>query len=279
MKRKITSISLLITLLAIVSNLFSCSNSISSQEKVSNFGKNFVEKISNNQLDSLKILYPDIVLADSIVPVDSDTIIVNETASPEIFDVFLTNDVKLKVRLQGDNINVIESQGLFAYPEDKMRIARSTGLWEEDINDVQLSNRMKDDAFFDLIKQTKQLKPSDIISVGKLVVTKEWSGYATDQGEGYYLLTNNTDSPISGEDYQIIYDVEIMNAGITTTENEKGIDLPPHGSAKLNISFRPNYDKSFKKIKFTLSDEELNSRFNKFTGNEYQEYLESKKKK
>ena len=97
------------------------------EEEVRSYGKDFVAKLTAKQLDSLKASYPDIVTADSIATLKSDTILVSETA-PEQYDITLAEGVVLKAtRSQDGNIEVISSRGLFAFPSDKMEMARKTG--------------------------------------------------------------------------------------------------------------------------------------------------------
>lgn len=128
----------------------------SPEEEVRNYGKYFVEKLSANQLDSLINSYPDLAKADSIMPIQSDTIIVAETA-PGLFDMTLADGIVLKVsRDDGGNITVTESRGLFAFPPDKVEIANKTGMWNKSLNDAQASERIHDEEFFKWLKKSNQ---------------------------------------------------------------------------------------------------------------------------
>ena len=123
------------------------------EDEVRNYGKNFVEKLSANQLDSLTASYPDLVNAESLVPVQSDTILVAETA-PGQFNVTLAEGITLKVNRSDDgNITVTESKGLFTFPDDKIELAKKTGMWDDNLSDDQLNDRLKDDDFFDYLKK------------------------------------------------------------------------------------------------------------------------------
>lgn len=252
-------------------------NAPTPEDEVRDYAKFFVEKISLNQLDSLKASYPDIMDADSIVALQSDTIMVEET-SPGQFSVALTPEATIKVsRSEDGSISVVESHGLFAFPEGKMNVAKNTGMWSDEMTDVQLNERMKDDEFFDLMKAKSQITPKDVISIGKLVITKEWDGVEMHCGTGYYLLTNKTDFPIKGSDYSIVMLTQNIYTGSSYKHDEPGKDIEPGGAVKVDVILRPKGDNSVKDIKFTLSDEELAARFAPLTGNEYQEYLDSKK--
>ncbi|MCH5223259.1 MAG: hypothetical protein J1E82_04395 [Muribaculaceae bacterium] len=247
---------------------------ISPEEEVRNYGKYFVEKLNANQLDSLKATYPDLTKADSIVPVLSDTIMVTETA-PGQYDVTLAEGVKLKAtRSEDGNISVAESKGLFAFPANKVDIAKKTGMWDDNLNDVQLNERMKDEDFFNHINKTKNR--SNIITWGNIHVTKfPPDGLST--GYGYYILTNHTNVPIKGSDYEVLAR-EVNERFGAYSETLKGINLAPNGTGKLNISFSGHTEAyALKSIKWKIPESELMARFTTFTGNEYQEYLDSKK--
>ena len=162
-----------------------------------NYGKYFVEKLSANQLDSLKTGYPDIAKADSIIPVQTDTIMVVESA-PGQYDMTLAEGITLKVsRSEDGQISVTESKGLFAFPADKVDLAKKTGIWDGNLSDVQLNERIKDEEFFKWLKKVKSIKSSDIIALGRT----EGDGYWT---RGFKYVVNKTDQPIKGSDYQVI---------------------------------------------------------------------------
>lgn len=246
------------------------------EEEVRNYGKYFVEKLSANELDSLKASYPEIVNADSIVPLKTDSIFVEETA-PGKFNVTLSKGINLKVdRDEDGEITVTESKGLFAFPADKVEMAKKTGMWDDNLNDAQLNQRMKDDGFFNWLKEAKTVNTSDIIALGKT----EGDGYWT---RGFRYVVNKTDQPIKGSDYQVIkkysysifngWDVDV-NSG---TEVLRGKDIPPHGSVKFEFSSSNHGEEEIKSVKLKLSQEEIQERFAPYTGKEYQEYLNSKK--
>lgn len=251
-------------------------NAPTPEDEVRDYAKFFVEKISLNQLDSLKASYPDIMDADSIVALQSDTIMVEET-SPGQFSVALTPETTIKVsRSEDGSISVVESRGLFAFPEGKMEMAKKTGMWNDSISDKDFSARIKDDEFFKYMNDKAKKSTSNLISVSKFHLTKE-PEFGMDTGAGYYTLTNNTDVEIKSSDYVISMYYEGFYGLGNHREDEPGKDLPPHGTAKYSIEFTPKVIPSCKGIKFTLSDEELAARFAPLTGNEYQEYLDSKK--
>lgn len=281
-----------ILLLAAVGGLFlsSCSHDkkATPEDEVRRYGKYFVEKLSANQLDSLKSSYPDLSAADSVMKIQSDTILVADKGSGK-YDVTLAEGITLKVsRADDGKISVTESHGLFAFPADKLATAKKTGLWDASLTDKQLSERMKDDGFFAYIK-SKQPSAGNIITIGKFVSQSDGFG-----GTGYYTLTNNSDVAISGTDYTIsvvstypTYEPEAPNAvadWVTKKSSEPGKDIAPKGSVKITSEIVHTFaggdigpEKELKGIQWKLSPEQLQEKFASFTGKEYQEYLNTKK--
>ena len=280
MKKILFFLSISIAFSGMLLNSCGGGNKLTSEEEVRNYGKYFVEKLSANQLDSLKYTYPDLTVAESLVPVSSDTIVVVET-NPGQYDVTLAKGITLKVRRSEDGkISVIESKGLFSFPSDKVKIAKKTGMWDDKLSDGQLNERMKDKEFFKYIKNKKNLNSKHIIKIGDF-----YDDYPEDEirgsgvYEGYQKLTNTTGTEIKGSDYSIVYyclswygeDEEKW------TEVKPGKTIPAHGSVRVDASSGYHGGCTVEKIKWKLSDAQLQEKFAPYTGKEYQEYLNSKK--
>lgn len=255
---------------------FSSCGKKSSDNEVRDFAKFFVEKISLNQVDSLKRFYPDIVKAETFADLQSDTILVTET-SPGTFEVRLTPSVLLIAnRSENGQINIMGSQGLFAYPESKMEMAKKTGMWNENISDSEFADRMQDKGFEKYLSDRASSLTSNILSIGKL----------RDVGTDSYMMqsiTNNTDQPISASDYNIVVRTNREGRGATYS-TKSGKDIPPRGSASFQMIFGMNengwdvWEESdeITSVKFKIPEDQLMERFASFTGNEYQDYLNSK---
>lgn len=276
MKKLLSFFALSLILIVIVS---SCGKKISPEDEVRNYSKYFLEKLSANQLDSLMDTYADISFADSIVPLQSDTIIIAES-TPGNFDVTLMDGVTLKVNRDDEGkITVKESRGLFAFPADKVEIAKKTGMANDSISDKALANRLKDKDFFEFIHNQIEEKKNSILSYTKnLTITKNIA-YMMDTGSGYYTITNNTDKDIKGSDYNMIFKYTFIGMGIvnSSTISEKGKDIPAKGSVRIPKDFTGHHVVEFRGIKINIPEEELLSNYIPFTGKEYQEYLSSKK--
>lgn len=262
--------------------IVSCGKKATPEDEVRNYGKYFVEKLNAGQLDSLKSSYPDISKADSIVSLQSDTIIVKESA-PGQFEIVLMDGVTLTVvRADDGSISVAESKGLFVFPEDKVSLSKQTGMWDDKLSDTQLSERMKDEEFFKYIQDQIKNKTSNIITVTKLTWPKEYANDPYDfpgNYEGTQTITNHSDIPLDGSEYSFIRKEEFCYQGVDEKETkiEKGKPIPANGSIKVNSWLNRNGESVVNSIKWNLTPEQLQEKFVSFTGNEYQEYLDSKK--
>ena len=253
----------------------SCGNT-SPEEKVKNYGKYFVEKVSAGQLDSLKSSYPDILLADSITQISSDTVTVTETA-PGKFDVALAGGVILKVDHNDDgNITVKESHGLFRFPEQKVDIAKKTGMWVDSLSDVQLLQRIKDDAFFAWLKKQNKNKTKNI-----LTVVNSGNGFYE---QSYEHIVNHTSVPIKGSEYRMIrtgYRYDSSGNDVYGSFTTPGRDIPANGKIKVISNMAPDGfgDGVVTGIKWNLSQDQLQLKFAPYTGKEYEQYLKTSSSK
>lgn len=256
------------------------SHNKSTQDEVKDFARYFVEKMNAGQIDSIKNAYPQIIEADSLISLTVDTIGVVES-NPGEFIVTLSPEVTLTMKLNDDgHVTVMESKGLFAYSQDKMDMARQTGLWNEGLNDVELDTRMKDKGFEEYLKKLSAPAANasgKILSIGKL---------KNNGSDSYNMqsVINNSDMAVKGSDYTVT--VKTNREGKKPTYSTKpGKDIPPHGSVQYQMVFgmEDNGDEVFEtsqeisKINMKTSLEPSTPKMENFTGSEYQQYLESKK--
>ena len=270
----------ILMLFVVIGMIVSCEKKATPEEEVRNYGEYFVEKVNANQLDSLKSSYPAIAKADSIVSVKSDTIMVMES-TPGQYDMTLAEGITLKVSRSDDgSISVTESKGLFAFPADKVDIAKKTGMWDDNLSDAQLNERMKDEEFFKYIQDQNKKKTSNIIKIGKFIETPAEVWDPSNDGIGYQILINQTNTPISGSEYTIIKERYAGGAGADPSEwieSSKGQDLDANSTIRIKSWQGMHFGSIITSIKWNLTPQELQEKFASFTGNEYQEYLDSKK--
>lgn len=248
------------------------------EDEVKSYAKYFVEKVNANQVDSLVATYPDIAKADSLISINSDAIIVTDGDMAREYEVTLAKGVTLTVNRADDGtITVTESKGLFAFPADKTEIAKKTGLWEADLSDATVADRMKDEDFFNYLN--KKANTSQIITISK--------------GSRGYILTNTTSQPISAGDYRIqvrteeptyIPGTSAIDEWVKKISYEPGKNIEPNGTAQYYGTYevysymmgQTTNEKEVTGIKWNLTPEQLKERFASYNGNEYKEYLKTK---
>lgn len=250
----------------------------SKSDSVEGFANDFADKLSKNQVRALAETYPDILEAESLYkPSAKDEITVNQLSNPDKYEVVFAPEVTMIVgkNKKGEFV-VEESKGLFTYPEEKLQIARQTGLWDDTLNDAEMAKRMQNTAFFAYLEE-KRADANSLLSLGAY--------HKTGYGEGYFTVTNNTDQEIKGNEYSVTvreystdYDLNRYGDVVEVSVPEKtyqkaGQTLPPHGTAKFYISMYLENDVKATGYKMNLSDAEISQRFGSYTGNEYNEYL------
>lgn len=256
-----------------------------SNEVVIDFVKDFARKIASGDNQDLNTAYPAITTETSFEPLESDSVTVNSTG-PGQFDVILANGATLKVtRSTTGNITVTDSKGLFKFPDDKVKIAKQTGMWDDNLSDVQMLERMNDEGFFKYVKN-KTKAPSKIVSLGKYIEGPPTGGSSF---FGDQVIVNNTNVPVDGKDYVIVYRVAgwYGDYGLPNkngeeagewTENRPGKPIPANGSIKITTGGHGAFGEQIIGVKMKLSSEKIREKYGQpLTGNEYQEYLQTKK--
>lgn len=237
---------------------------------------NFVQKLayhtSINDIFSIKDIYPSITYVDSLTVLDPQFIEIIQTKEDSSYIVKLNNaSIKVALNEKGDFI-IKESKGLLAYSSDKMELAKETGLWNENLNDILLTERMHDTGFFDYLRSKLIVNPANILTLGKEI-------------DSEIEIYNNTNQQIKGSDYEVEYESYSRFLGPngdydwqyeTTTYTAPGKDIAPHGKVKYEHWFGSGAGVCVKDIIIKIPQDEINKRFAQkimWTGNEYQEYL------
>lgn len=251
------------------------------EKEVRDFMEHFAEKVAANQLDSISRAYPEIWKVPALTDLNNAHIRVTQSSTnPEEYMVVINKTVTFKILHKPDGpVIILESHGLFRYPEVEEQLAKKTGLWDDNLNDLALLARMKDEDFkkFLIAKEKEQL--NKLISIEK----------PKDAGDYYGLvdisqaLTNNSDRPISGKDYEVKIKYEYVPSeedGYDTYESgeaiEDGKDIPAHGMAYFEVEGGSGGFSRIVGIKWKRPIEELRDRYLSYSGREYQEYLDFK---
>lgn len=246
--------------------LNSCSSKLSEEDEVRTFAGNFIDHARVHNYDSLVVMYENIVMADSIVPVKNENLKITKVADGQ-YQVILGDGIIMNVaRNENGNLIVKESKGLFAFHPIHLDIAKKTGLWNDTLSDIALAERMDDQAFFSYVALRAKPNYSDLVEVEKSKGNKS-----------AYTLTNKSGVHIRGNEYEIVKrygnpdrEEEISN------ETFPGEDIPPHESIVVPSTKPKNVSMEVVNVRFILSDDDFNKKFATYSGNEYQEYLDSK---
>ncbi|MDE7424892.1 MAG: hypothetical protein K2N51_14590 [Lachnospiraceae bacterium] len=270
--------------LIVLALLMSCGKNAekdSLEEEVRNYGKYFIEKLANGQIDSLKFTYPEIIMADSLSQIIEDSIRITEISSGK-YKVVLSDNVSLTVNRSDDGkITISESTGLFAFPLDKLEIAKKTGMLDSTLNDKQIAERLNDEGFFKYLDSLNKKKTTKLLTVTEFKTDAPSMGTASE--EGWQTIINNTDVPFDGSEYSIIFEEGgfwyYEDTGVESkTYKKKGNPIPARGSIKINTTAGYHYYSLVKDIKINLTPDQIRKRFMKYTGTEYSDYLASESK-
>lgn len=254
--------------------LCSCSGK---KKEVERFATDFAHKAQSGQMDSLKMIYPQIEDADSIsINFVADSLKVDKTDKEGIYNVSYGNGVSAVVKLDNDgSLSVIETKGLFAYTKEKEGFAEKIGALEDDINDEEKAKRM---AIVDLVAENIYEKYSNrrknaIVNLGSTIT--EDITYMFETGSGYYTLKNTTDEPIHGNEYTITWtDSHIgMDGDRTSYRTEHGKDIPANGTVRIPYDFSGHDFTEISNIAMReLSNQEFMATYTPI-GNEYEAYV------
>lgn len=267
-----------IVLIVLAAMMASCTDA---KKEVAKFVVDFATKVSKNQKDSLKEIYPETNLFDSLaLTIVTDSIIVKETGKENEFVVSLGNGADITVVKEGEGMKVTSSHGLLAFDKETMDFAKNTGLWKPSIDDVMLAQRMSEsDALRQwLIQNNVKNIARNVKVVGDAKALESHDGENTIDIYGVlgYTVQNNTNMKIDGSDYKVYFSG--TNRGFDYRESESGKDIAPHSTVvyKRVYSFYDIPGSAY--VNFSLPQEELFKKYYEFTGKEYEEYLSQKTK-
>ena len=257
-------------------------------ETVKQFANDFATKVSNNLVDSIRAMYPDAALCDSFaLSFSVDAVDVQETETPGTYKITLGNDVNFMVCHNEDGeLNVSDSHGLFAYPTEVMAWAKVMGIWEKDLSDSQLAERLCDNGF-------KEYLAEKVLSDLKQSIEAKDIEYTWIQDFGYtvldkifVVLKNNSDYNLNKEEYSIKGEYWDGSRQSITINTE---DIKAHENRRLRILLQeyPDIEKSSvtsgqykatlnSEVILNITEEDAIKRFYKPTGNEYKEYINNK---
>jgi len=276
MKKAITLVPMILALL-----LFSACNK---NAEVKQFMTDFSDAVDKNDRATIEKMYPDAAKIDSFaLDFNPDSIVVTETETPNVFRVsFSSNKNMLVQRADDGKLTVKESHGLYAISPKEMDFALKTGWVKQDMPDVQLATQMADTAFVSfLAKKAKETLKSNLVVKG-WDCTWTWGLEAL-----FVVIENKGDVDVSANDYAVKSMVDVRDnwGGIPPQRGHVSVaDVKAHETKKMRINMAEYPDPESKSqinvrstISTIISDEDAINKYLIPTGNEYKEYLESKK--
>lgn len=269
-----------IAAMAVCGMMTACNNS---NNQVRDFAISAAQKFSSNQVDSIRAIYPGAEKMDSFaLSYSPDSIKVEETDQPNLFKVTFSNTANMIVAVAEDGkMTVKESRGLFAYPADRLDLAKKTGQWQENLNDAEQAIRMADSQFVTWIEDKIAAQAvAELKSKVKIVKSNATGMFPT--AHGMVVVANESSREISGDEYVVTakcYDVTGGGGSrdYVGSKTLTGKPIPAGGQVTYtftyslgayafppvcSISIRPKLDN-------IMAD------YN-FTGEEYEEYQNSK---
>jgi len=254
-------------------------------DEVKNFAIDFATKISKNQVDSIRAFYPDAEKMDSFaLSYSPDSIKVEETDQPNLFKVTFSNTANMMVECSEDGKMVIKkSDGLYAIDPARLDFALKTGWIANGMTDAEMAERLQDNEFESTL-QAKFVK--DIKSKLKAKITGTWGDDIIDgdmwvSAKGAVITVyNNSEVEIPGNAYSVTYRKWYWGAkNQIQSESVAGITIPAGGKAVLKTSRLGPTMEDDHDVLLNIREGALTGLFMESftpTGNEYQEYLNTK---
>lgn len=194
----------------------------------------------------------------------------------------LNESQKFVVKVCGDTIAIVDSYGALTLDDACLGLAKATGVPVKKMSDIELAELMSEGE-------------ESIGDYGKWLSEKYWhapvinlSGYWNWQGGFYPTCTvhtsirNDGNQTIKSSDYSVVY---TMHGKVTSSRTAFAPDLEPGETQDVNCSINEFYNDA-KNHKLSIDTDIKYSddmqmhrlfKFNKFTGNEYDEFIKSNK--
>lgn len=248
-------------------------NQVDPNAEVTAFANRFASFVSQNQVDSIRALYPDAAECDSFaLNFVADSLRVTANEQDGTFTVNVGNEADFVVAKDKDgNMSVVSSHGLVAFNADDLAFAKSVGQYKDGLTDVQQARRMAVKDFKEglVFNFNKELNAK--VTASQKFKEIKYPEFAADEGISAVTVTNKTNVAIDGSDYVI--DIFADGQHGNGSYREKGKTIPAGGSTSIQFSYAGNTYPTGVMLTFIIPDEQLFTKYFKATGNEFDEYL------
>ncbi len=108
------------------------------EEEIRLFAVNFANMVSRNQIDSVRMVYPDALKCDSLsLSFVADSIKISSMGSPNTYIAIFGNDNKAVLsRTEDGSFVITSSHGLFAYRNEDYQLSEKTIEWRKNLTDA-----------------------------------------------------------------------------------------------------------------------------------------------
>ena len=267
-----------IVLIVLAAMMASCTDA---KKEVAKFAVDFATKVSKNQKDSLLVVWPDAAKADSLaLTFNPDSIKVEPTQTEGQFKVNFGNADMIVAVAEDGKMTVGETNGLFAWPEDKVSMALATGWITKELNDLQKQERFADTLFINSLADKLMSGLKSKLKASCKVASSNWS-----QGIATYTINvqNDNDFDIPADAYSFVvaewgWDCDRLADVLVGTKTLDGVLVKANSSEKCPVpgTYDCEYSSLRVSVKLQYNKEQAVKNLLKPTGNEYEEYLKQK---
>ncbi|MBO4851211.1 MAG: hypothetical protein J5529_09975 [Prevotella sp.] len=243
--------------------------------EVTALANRFASYVAQNQLDSIRAIYPDAAECDSFaISYITDSLKVEADSQPETFKVSVGNSADFVMTRDKDGKwSVTSSHGLVAFNADDLAFAKSVGQYKEGLTDVQLARRMsvkefKESLVFNFVKDLQSK-----VKTGRINRDIHFPEFMADEGIGAVTVTNATGKTIDGKDYVI--DIFADGQHGSGSYQEKGKNIPANGSTDIRFTYAGNSYVTGALLTFVIPDQQIFVKYFDAKGNEFDEYLKA----
>ncbi len=206
---------------------------------------------------------------------------VSKIEESDHYKVVWNKDVWLEIApWEKEGWTIISSQGFFAWPDDEMDFAKKTGQWKAGLTDKELSIRMNDKDFNSWIINNFAKSIKDKLKVkGSPRIVKESTVIFEMDGIVSATIDNQTNSTISGKDYNVVFSGYFATQGIEEEEEviEQGKNIAPGKTVSITTEYNDWHSRDKAWVEMKINNQQLFNKYFVAKGDEYEKYLESKK--
>lgn len=250
-------------------------NSEDPKAEATSFANRFASYVAQNQLDSIRAVYPDAAECDSFaLAFVADSLNVEADTQPDTYKVNIGNGVDFMIVKDKDGKwSVTSSHGLVAFNADDLAFAKSVGQYKEGLTDVQLARRMGVKEFKEGLVHSFVKELQSKVKTGYINRDIHFPEFMADEGIGAVTVTNATGKAIDGNDYVITLFADGQHG--SGYYREKGKTIPANGSTNVRFTYAGNSYVTGASLSFVIPDQQLFVKYFEAKGNEFNEYLKA----